>query len=153
MRLCLLKIETYRNERLARGVESQKDLFLPFSLTCSNHKIKSMVTRMKDQYIAVKNYINREIRIKGRQLNSKALLDADEEQEEEFEVLEIYHNYLNDDNRDADYFKELNKQVEGMPIDNTNLIINALHADLLINIYRCELKAGRETQKSQIQVN
>jgi len=28
------------------------------------------------------------------------------------------------------------------------MIINALHTDILINLYRCELKVGREMQKA-----
>ena len=68
-----------------------------------------MVAKMKHHYVVTKNQINRDIRIKQRVINGKPPLDADEENEEEFEVLEIYHNYLNDDNRDADYFKELDK--------------------------------------------
>jgi hypothetical protein len=33
----------------------------------------------------------------------------------------------------------------------TELIVNALHADLLINIFRCELKLGRHYSKISIQ--
>ena len=51
---------------------------------------------------------------------------------------------MSNNNKDSDYFAELDKQVEGMAIDNSNLIICALHADILTNIYRCELKAGKD---------
>jgi hypothetical protein len=145
LRQCLSKIEAYRSNRLSRGVESQKDLFLPFSLTCSNQKIQQMVAKMKEQYVATKNQINRDIRIKQRGELGLPQLEADEENEEEYEILEIQQTFLANNNKDQEYFTELDKQVEGMAIDNTNLIISALHTDILLNIYRCELKAGRDT--------
>ena len=39
LNICLDKIVKYRNDNLSRGVNSSKDLFLPFSITCSNRKI------------------------------------------------------------------------------------------------------------------
>ncbi len=67
LQICLRRVEDYRNNKLARGIESSKDLFLPFSLTCSARKIKQMVIGMKEQYIQVKNDINRRIRMIDRQ--------------------------------------------------------------------------------------
>ena len=32
----------------------------------------------------------------------------------------------------------------------TEMIINALHADILVNLYRCEVKAGRTTSKQNL---
>ncbi len=71
LRTCLNRLVHYRNESLARGVESRKDLLLPHALTCSNRKIKEMLSKMVNQYISNKNAINREIRKKSRAKSNK----------------------------------------------------------------------------------
>lgn len=43
LEICIDRIIAYRNAKLARGVDTSVDLFLPFSLTCSNRKIKDMI--------------------------------------------------------------------------------------------------------------
>ena len=45
-----------------RGVDSKKDIFLPFSITTSNERIVSMVEKMKEKYVDDKNKLNRLIR-------------------------------------------------------------------------------------------
>ena len=85
---CIDRIELFRNKRLARGVDSKRDSFLPFSLTCSARKMKIMTTAMKESYVRTKNQINREIRLRDRQLHGGRALEAEEVAEEEFETLE-----------------------------------------------------------------
>jgi hypothetical protein len=71
LRQTLNRIIARRNEILERGVESQRDLFLPFSLTCSNLKIEQMIKKMKEKYIEAKNTLNVHIRQNDRRRNRK----------------------------------------------------------------------------------
>lgn len=48
LRTCLEKVVQYRDEKVARGVESQSDVFLPICLTTNNKKIKQMVQKQRD---------------------------------------------------------------------------------------------------------
>ena len=56
------KICLYRDEKLQRRLKSELDLILPFSITCSNEKISSMIAGMKKQYFDWKLSLERMIR-------------------------------------------------------------------------------------------
>ncbi|CAD8200548.1 unnamed protein product [Paramecium pentaurelia] len=144
LKICIDRIIQHRNSLTVRGVDSQKDLFLPFAVTCSNFKIDEMMNRMREAWINQKNQINREIRIKNRSNNKKQQLEDDELNEEEYELLEAYQSLLGDDNKDTSTLSIQQK------INETDLIINALHADLTVALYRCQLKAGLDIQKNSI---
>jgi len=72
-------------------------------------------------------------------------LEKDEQKEEEYESLQAAMQYFQDDNTDSIYFKAI-ENIQGN--NETDMLINALHADLLINIFRCELKLGRSYNKA-----
>lgn len=137
-----------------RGVESQRDKFLPFTITCNNKKIRETVTKMKENYLETKNKLNAQIRYNKRlkqaqNANKKFVdLEKDEKSEEEYESLQAALQYFQDDNTDSIYFKAI-ENIQGY--NETDMIINALHADLLINIFRCELKLGRSYNKAATQ--
>ena len=61
-------------------------------------------------------------------------LTSEEANEEEYEILDSNNVLLKDDNLDANYFHSLDLK---KPIQDLDLIINSLHTDLLINLYRC----------------
>lgn len=142
IKVCLEKLVTYRNERQKRGVDSSQDLFLPYAVTCSNYKIAQMIADMRESYVNHKNTITREMRIKQRSGLKKGQLDEDELAEEEYEVLEFQQNLLRDDNKDT-------HTINGI-ISETDLIINSIHADLVVTLYRCMVKAGADNQRRQI---
>ena len=93
-----------------------------------------MIEEMKKQYIVFKNKIGKKIREKERKANGKTILSNEEANEEEYEVLDSNKVLLKDDNQDSNYFTSLNL---AKPIQDLDLIINSLHADILINLYRC----------------
>ncbi|EAR94374.2 hypothetical protein TTHERM_00049190 (macronuclear) [Tetrahymena thermophila SB210] len=157
LRECLQRIVAYRDQFMERGVESQRDKFLPFTITCNNRKIKETIQKMKESYVETKNKLNAQIRynkrLKTAQNAGKKFVDLekDEQKEEEYESLSANWQYLQDDNTDSHYFKAL-ENLQGF--SETEMLINALHADIIINIFRCELKLGRQqfkvaTQKSK----
>jgi len=55
LKICIDRIIQHRNSLTVRGVDSQKDLFLPFAATCSNYKIDEMMNRMREAWINQKN--------------------------------------------------------------------------------------------------
>lgn len=112
---------------------------------------------MKESYVLTKNKLNASIRhnkrLKTPSNSGRKYVDLekDEQREEEYESLSAALQYLQDDNSDSNYFKALDNVIG---YSETEMLINALHADLLINIFRCELKLGRHyskvaTQKSK----
>lgn len=58
MRDCLDRIVSYRDSFMQRGVESQRDKFLPFTITCNNRKIRDTISKMRDSYVETKNKLN-----------------------------------------------------------------------------------------------
>ena len=45
----------FRDEQLIRGVETRKDLFIPYSITADNQKIGHMIEKIKDSFLIFKN--------------------------------------------------------------------------------------------------
>ena len=73
-------------------------------------------------------------------------LTSEEANEEEYEILDSNNVLLKDDNLDANYFHSLDLK---KPIQDLDLIINSLHTDLLINLYRCQVKVGKQLTKTK----
>lgn len=152
LNFCITRLVNFRDKALMRGVESKCDKFLPHSLTCSNELIRKTVTKMKEKYIEVKNQINREIRAKEKEANNRPALNIEEAQEEEYEILHACKTFLNDDNKDGNYFETIDLSTK--PIKELELIINSLHCELIANYIRCELKSGKAIlKKSKIKAN
>lgn len=102
---------------------------------------------MKESYIQTKNKLNAAIRYNKRVNTATTMslrkfvdLEKDEQKEEEYESLAASLQYLQDDNTDAQYYKALENVVG---FSDTEMLVNSLHADILINIFRCDLKLGR----------
>ena len=58
------KIIAYKDEVYSRNVESKKDLFLPFAITCNNSMIKTLIEDMKSNYYQWKAWLRKRIRTK-----------------------------------------------------------------------------------------
>ena len=103
-RFCLKRISEYKDNNLQRGIESKLDLFLPFSLTCSNEKIKKTNKIMKNKYIEYKNKISSKIRTNERKSTNRQILNNEEAQEEEYETLDALFVYFSDDNKSTYFY-------------------------------------------------
>ena len=68
------------------------------------------------------------------------------EEANDYEILDSNNVLLKDDNLDANYFHSLDLK---KPIQDLDLIINSLHTDLLINLYRCQVKVGKQLTKTK----
>lgn len=51
LKICIDRIIAHRNQITVRGVDSSKDLFLPFAITCSNYKIDDMLSKMREAWV------------------------------------------------------------------------------------------------------
>lgn len=149
---CITRVVDFRDKMLLRGVEGKCDKFLPHCLTCSNESIRKTIEKMKEKYIEVKNQINREIRAKEKEANNRPALNNEEAQEEEYEILHAYKTFLQDNNQDNAYFETIDLSTK--PISDLELIVNSLHSELIANLIRCELKAGKALEKkSKVKTN
>ena len=64
LKYTLNRITAYRDEILNRGVESKSDLLLPFTITCNNFSILTMLEKMKSNYYDWKTSLRKQIRAK-----------------------------------------------------------------------------------------
>jgi hypothetical protein len=55
LKTCYDMVVQYRDEQLSRGVESRKDLFIPYSITANNPKIGDMINQVINSYVSFKN--------------------------------------------------------------------------------------------------
>lgn len=138
------KVIEFKDQLFARGVESKKDIFLPLTITCDNLKIRGMIEEMKNKYYDWKTWLRKEIRSQRREKAGGKVLEQDEAQEEDYEFREISHFYGRDDLKDSPYLETLNF---GKAFTEYYSIINTLHTDILADLIRCEIKAGKYSQK------
>jgi len=138
------KIIEFKDQLFARGVESKKDVFLPLTITCDNLKIHDMIDEMKNKYYDWKMWLRKEIRAQRREKQNLKPLEQDEAHEEDCEFREISHFYARDDLKDSPYLESLNFD---KAFTEYYGIVNALHTDILVDLIRCEIKAGKYSQK------
>jgi hypothetical protein len=145
LRTAFDRITWFRDEKLHRRLRSKLDLLLPFSLTCSNAKIEAMFGQMKTKYFEWKLSLERTIRQTRRRKAKKKALNPKEEDEEEDEVLRYTKQFYNDDFRDESTFEKISQK----QISDLDLVVNALHVDISICLFRNELNDGLQRDKKK----
>lgn len=68
-KMCLNRIRQYRDQYLTRGLKGNQNKLLPFSITCSNIKIKDTLSKMQKKFKEQRNYIRKLKRIQNRKAN------------------------------------------------------------------------------------
>jgi len=139
------KVTNYRDEKLQRRLKSEFDLLLPFSITCNNNSIGEMIEGMKTRYFSWKLGLERTIRRIRRSKAGKHTLKQAEEDEEEDEVLRYTKQFHNDDFKDEAFFDKISKR----QIEDFDLLVNALHVDVCISMFRNELKEGAQREEKK----
>ncbi len=61
--MCLDRIRNYRDHYTAKGIKGNQNKLLPFSITCSNLKIKDTLDKMQVKFREQRNYIRKLKRI------------------------------------------------------------------------------------------
>lgn len=122
------------------------------SITVDNKKIGDLEHKMETIYKTWEEMILRKERDRERKEKQEEALDEDEGDEEQLEVKNCIEELRNKDlfERDIDLTEW---QMENNMRHNlltkkyfgeTDQIIHALHVDILMNLYRCEVKLGKE---------
>lgn len=136
------KITEYRDQKLSRRLKGDLELLLPFSLTCNNEKIENVFKGMKSRYFRWKLDLERTIRRTKRQKAGKPPLKPQEEDEEEDEVLRFTKQFHNDDFKDEDLFAK----IEQKQLNDFDLLVCTLHADVAFSMLRNEVKDGAQRE-------
>ena len=154
LRSALGKIVEFREERMKRTLDADapENASTAMSITIDNKKIGDLEQKMETIYQTWEEMILRKERDRMRRERGDAQLDEDEGDEEQLEVkqskLELRDKAL--DERGIDLavwhqeWKAKHALQEKKYFDETDQVIHALHVDVLMNLYRCEIKLGKE---------
>ena len=152
LRSSISEIVQYRENYQKRGLEGCDGPHTTMSVTCDNYKIQ----RLGEQIVnAVKRWelvILREERARERKEKGINVLERDEADEEEFEILRAEgtvqtllreEGYADKPIQKADTVLKLDGLLKKAYSENES-ILHGLHTDLLIALYRVELKLASQ---------
>ena len=154
LRAALAKIVEYREERLKQSLDADApdNATTAMSITVDNKKIGDLEIKMRTVYEAWEELILRKERDRVRREQEETPLDDAEGDEEQLEVKLCKEELRNKDlfEREIDVAqwqienRLRNKLEDKKFFGETDMTLHALHADLLMNLYRCEIKLGKE---------
>jgi hypothetical protein len=98
-----------------------------------------MIIKMKEEYFVWKKNLEIEIRRLKRVKAKRRVLTPEEELEEEDEVFRYCQQFFNDNKRDEKFFEIIHCS----KIPSFDLLVNALHVDVLLTLTRCQLSDGK----------
>lgn len=165
LRAALGKITEYREERLKQSLDSKENIRTTMSITVDNMRIGDIEAKIQAVYEAWEQMILRKERDRERKEQEVGALEEDEGDEEQLEVQRCIDELKNKDLFEKGIsFEEWRKtmrqknQLQNVKYYNEQeQIIHSLHCDLLLCLYRCEIKLGKEmavvkTQTSKLLV-
>lgn len=122
------------------------------SITVDNRKIGELEEKMQTIYNTWEELILRKERDRTRKEQELAPLDEDEGDEEQLEVKQCIEELRNKDlfekDIDLEEWEQENKKRTSCSdkryFSEIDQACHALHADILLNLYRCEIKLGKE---------
>ena len=131
------------------------------SITIDNKKIGNLELKMQTVFKTWEELILRKERDRVRKENGEVALDEDEGDEEQFEVKKCIEELRNKDlfERDIDVPSWIKENEERTSLkskkffEERDQIIHSLHLDVLMNLYRCEIKLGKEMTIIKRQTN
>ena len=131
------------------------------SITIDNKKIGELESRIQAVYEAWEQMILRKERERERREKEAPALEEDEGDEEQLEVQRCIDELKNKDLFEKGInhedwrktMKEKNRLNGVRYYNEQEQIIHSLHCDLLLNLYRCEIKLGKEMQVVKTQTS
>lgn len=154
LRSALGKIVEYREERMKRTLDADasENATTAMSITIDNKRLGDLEQQMETVYRTWEELILRKERERERREKGEAPLDEDEGDEEQLEEkqckLELRDKGLDERAIDLTSWQKewarKNSLVDRKYYDETDQAIHALHVDVLMNLYRCEIKLGKE---------
>jgi len=161
LRSAIGKVVEFREERLKQSIDASQNVKASMSITIDNKKIGELEMKMESVYETWEGLILRKERDRERREAGEDLLDEDEGDEEQKEVHQCIEEL-----KDKDLFeKGINieewhkekRERDGLLhrkyFSEQEQALHALHADLLMNLYRCEVKLGKEVNVIKSQTN
>jgi hypothetical protein len=154
LRSALGKVVEFREERMKRTLDADapENASTAMSITIDNKKIGELEQKMETIYGAWEELILRKERDRVRREKADVPLDEDEGDEEQLEVKQAKEELRDKglDEREIDLevwhkeYKAKNSLLDKKYFDETDQVVHALHLDILMNLYRCEIKLGKE---------
>jgi hypothetical protein len=152
LRSAVAKLVEWREERLGSTIDSYDAVKTSMSITVDNKKVGDLEAKIQAKTEKWKELILRKERDRERREAEKDPLDedeGDEEQEEERLIAAELHekSLFEQEIVSAEWHKENNEKTKVLNkryYTETDQIVHALHTDLLVCLYRCEVKLGKE---------
>lgn len=161
LRTAISKVVEYREERMKGTIDSADSPSTTMTITADNKKIGDLEEKIRLVTNTWKESILRKERDRARKDKEETPLEEDEGSEEQAEM-----RLMIDELKDKDLFeKEIDRQTWHKEDDSKNKLIGkqfyseqdqiviALHADLMVDLYRCEVKLGKEMNVIKSQTN
>ena len=152
LREAIKKIISYREDRMKHTLDSQDSVTCSMGITIDNKKIGDMELKIRNLSDKWKELICRKERDRERRDAEMDPLSEDEGDEEQNEVrlceTEIHKKDLFEKNIDQEtwYAEQARRdELQGKKFfTEQDQIVHAIHTDLLMCLYRCEIKLGKE---------
>lgn len=161
LRTTLNTIITLRESRISKKPEYSRNPITLLYLHLVNHRIIENKAIIDQNYKIWENIILKKERARFRESSDIEVLDEDEANEEAYEI-ENFENLLknklyklDDQNpdQDPDILLKVSPFVQDQLYTNYDEYLNDLHIDVLVNLYRCEIKLGQELEVINSQTN
>lgn len=152
LRVAIKKIISYREDRMKHTLDSQDSATCSMGITIDNKKICDMELKIRNLSEKWKELICRKERDRERRDAEIDALSEDEGDEEQNEVRlcekELHKKDLFEKNIDEEtWYSERARrdELKGKKFfTEQDQIVHAIHTDLLMCLYRCEIKLGKE---------
>ena len=152
LRATLGKLIEYREDRMKATIDNGASENTAMSITVDNKRISELEVKIRSVTGRWKELVMRKERDRVRKEKEETALDEDEGDEEQLEV-----RTCDEELKDKDLFeKEIERDTWHVEDEKRNKleckkfyseqdqIIHALHVDVLMCLYRCEVKLGKE---------
>ncbi len=163
LRSVLQKVIEFREERMKQSLDSDSvdNAATSMSITIDNKKICGLELKMQTIYNTWEEMILRKERDRVRKEQGEEALHEDEGDEEQLEfkkyVEELKIKGIFERDIDVATWQKdssLQNSIENKKFFGENdQILHALHLDILMNLYRCEIKLGKEMNALKKQTN
>lgn len=168
LRAAIGKIVEYREERMKQTLDSKENPKSSMSITIDNKRIGDIETKIQAVYESWEQMILRKERDRERRILKEAgeevlgkALEEDEGDEEQNEVQKCIEELKNKDLFEKginweDWRKTMKLKTTltyAKYFTEQEQIVHSLHCDLLLNLYRCEIKLGKEMQVAKTQTS
>ena len=161
LRATIGKIVEYREERMKTTIDAEDSPTASMCITVDNKKIGELEEKIRKITETWKELILRKERDRERKEKEADALDeneGDEEQEEvklceeELKNKDLFEKEI-DEKTWHDENDEKNRLIGKRFYSEQDQVIHALHTDLLVCLYRCEVKLGKEMNVVKGQTN